>query len=520
MLRHRGDTSLPVAFAAGSSVEGAATAHREAVPSNAPTQITSQRDSLLVTAWLVTMVAIMVLMVVLGITMRLAQGAVISLSPPAFYATMTMHGLGMAGALFSAGIVMVWWVTSQYARPSRGAMWVAYVLFVAGAGALLIATLIGKFAAGWYALYPLPFVNATWPRWATSATIVALMTMGVAWLIAQLDILRALAAEYGLTRMFAWDRFGDDAREPAPAGVLIASVCAVAGVLGTIVGAATLMIYLFKWFAPATAFDPLLLKNGMFMFGHTIVNVAMYCGICAVYVVMPTFTGRPWKVTRTVAVAWNATLLFILFAYFHHLYMDFAQPLGLQFVGQFASYASAVPATAVTVFGLGAQLHRSGIRWSFVPAAFTLAILGWVFGGITAVVDSTIAVNEVFHNTLWVPGHFHTYFLVGYVLILLGFLYWFVRSRAERLARTGLVTMTVGGYAFVLMFLLAGLSSVPRRFDSYRAIPYPELVTQATNLAVWGAVAGSVFLVGVLLYFVSLVVGRGTARIPAAQARE
>ena len=32
----------------------------------------------------------------------------------------------------------------------------------------------------------------------------------------------------------------------------------------------------------------------------------------------------------------------------------------------------------MTVFGLGAQLHRSGLRWSFAPAAFTLGILGWV----------------------------------------------------------------------------------------------------------------------------------------------
>ena len=66
--------------------------------------------------------------------------------------------------------------------------------------------------------------------------------------------------------------------------------------------------------------------------------------------------------------------------------------VALQVFGQFASYGSAVPATAVTVFGLGAQLHRSGLRWSFAPAAFTLGILGWVLGGITAVVASTIGV--------------------------------------------------------------------------------------------------------------------------------
>jgi cytochrome c oxidase subunit 1 len=237
----------------------------------------------------------------------------------------------------------------------------------------------------------------------------------------------------------------------------------------------------------------------------------MYCGICAIYELMPRFTGRAWKVTRTVAVAWNATLFFILFAYFHHLYMDFVQPVALQIFGQVASYGSAVPATAVTVFGLGAQLHRSGLRWSFAPAAFTLGILGWVLGGITAVVDSTIAVNLVFHNTLWVPAHFHTYFLVGYVLILLGFLHLFLRSRAERLAGTGLAAMLAGGYTFVLMFFLGGLDSVPRRFASYATIPYPELAERAAELARWGAVGGTIFLLGALIFSASLVAGRRRA---------
>lgn len=470
------------------------------------------RDRRVIVVWMVTSVALFLVMVTLGILMRLAQGDVMEITPQTFYALMTMHGLGMAGTLFSAGIAMVWYVAARHARPSRLAMWIAWALFLAGGLALLAATLIGKFAAGWYTLYPLPFLKATWPGWSTGLTIVSLMAMGVGWLVALLDILRALAVEHGIARMFAWDRFGAGAgREAAPAGVLIGAVCAVAGVLGTIVGAASLMMYLFQWFAPATQFDPLLLKNSMFMFGHTIVNVAMYCGIGVVYELMPGFTGRPWKVTKTVAVAWNATLAFILFAYFHHLYMDFAQPVTLHVIGQIASYSSAVPATAVTVFGLGGQLHRSGLRWSFVPAAFTLGILGWVLGGITAVVDSTIAVNLVFHNTLWVPAHFHTYFLVGFVLLLFGFVHHLLGSRAERLAKSGLVVMLTGGYLFVLMFFLGGLWSVPRRFASYQAIPYPDLVAHATRFAAWGAVGGSLFLLGALLYAASLVTGRQPA---------
>ncbi len=458
--------------------------------------------------WLVTLLAVFVVMVTLGITMRLGQGAAIQLEPQTFYALMTMHGLGMAGTLFSTGLVLVWYVIAKRCDVSQRVMWLAYALVLAGAVGLLAATLIGRFGPGWYALYPLPFVNPVWPSWSIGTAIISLMLLGVAWLLVQLDILRAIAARYGLGRMLAWDYLrGPEPKEPLPSSILIGSMCTIAGSLGTLSGAATLMMYAFKWQAPSTHFDPLLLKNTMFMFGHTIVNVAMYCGLCVVYEVLPAYTGRPWKVNRTVAVAWNATLLFVLFAYFHHLYMDFAQPRGIQYLGQVASYASAVPATAVTVFGVGSQLYRSGLCWSFTPFAFTAAVVGWIIGGAAAVLDATIMINRVFHNTLWVPAHFHTYFLVGYVLILLGFLHHELGSKRERLAGVGMATMLAGGYGFVLMFYLGGINSVPRRYAVYSAIPIKSVAQTGTQLAFYGAIAASVFLVGALIFLTSAVLG-------------
>ena len=468
----------------------------------------SARTAVLV--WLVTLLAVFSVMVVLGIAMRLAQGEHLELQPQTFYAVMTMHGLGMAGSLFTVGLVLVWYIVAQTCRPSFVVLWLAYPLFLVGAVGLLAATLVGGFGAGWYALYPLPFVNPVWPSWATGTTIVSLMLMGVAWLVIQLDLLRSMAARYGARRLLAWDYLGG--REPTealPSPILVATMCTIAGALGTISGASTLVMYLFKWQAPSTQFDPLFLKNTMFMFGHTIVNVAMYCGLCAVYALMPTYSKRPWKVNRIVALSWNATLLFVLTAYFHHLYMDFAQSEGLQFVGQIASYSSAVPATAVTVFGFGSQVYRSGIKWTFVPLAFAVGITGWVVGGIAAVVDSTIVVNRVFHNTLWVPGHFHTYFLVGFVLIALGFLHHLVASRANRLAGAGLAAMLAGGYGFVLMFYLGGMSSVPRRYASYSLISFGSIARTGSRLALYGAAFASLFLVGAVVFYVSLVVGGG-----------
>lgn len=463
------------------------------------------------TTWLATSITVFALMIVFGITMRLAQGAQISLEPNTFYVLMTMHGLGMAGGLFSGSLAMIWYIVGKYCEPSVKVMWAAWGIFILAAVGLLTATLVGGFGAGWYALYPLPFVNAPWAPWAVGLTLGSLMLMGVAWLLIQLDLLRVMARKYGAGRLLAWDYLGGATpAEELPSAILIATVCTVAGTLGTITGAVTFILYFLKLLSPGAQLDALLLKNTMFMFGHTIVNVCMYCGLCAVYYILPRYTKRHWGVNRVTAMAWNATLFFILFAYFHHLYMDFGQPMALHVLGQVASYGSAIPATAVSILGVGSQMYKAGVRGRLVPFMFVLGVMGWAIGGVAAVVDSTIVVNVVFHNTLWVPAHFHTYFLVGFVLLFLGFLHEYFKSKAEGFAFGSVFMMLFGGYGFLLMFYLGGMSGVPRRFASYTQIPFGHIAVTGGRLAAMAAVFASVFLIGLFVFIASLLKGRPT----------
>jgi cytochrome c oxidase subunit 1 len=164
----------------------------------------------------------------------------------------------------------------------------------------------------------------------------------------------------------------------------------------------------------------------------------------------------------------------------------------------------------VTLFGGITQIHRSGLKWDFVPLCLLLGLTGWIVGGLAAVVDSTVMVNFFFHNTQWVPAHFHTYFLVGFVLMLFAFTYHFVGAKMEKTAKLSLWTMIVGGYGFLLMFYLAGVESVPRRFADYTAtgIDAIKVIGQAT--AMIATVCIVVFVAGLLLYYATVVRGLGT----------
>lgn len=461
----------------------------------------------MVMVWTVTLIAILLLLMVLGLTMRMNQAGTIALPDNLFYAIMTLHGLGMAGTLFMGGAILVWYHAWKYVKLSMTLQRWLYAMIVTGTIGLVVATLIGRHGSGWYMLYPLPFIT-NWPAWSTLVAIISLLILGVAWLLIQLELLWAFARRYGVSRLLAWEYIqGAKPSEPLPSFVLISTVALFAGAVTTIVGAAVFLIYLVQWFEPGMKLDALLLKNAMFLFGHTIVNITLYLGVGVIYERMPSYTGRPWGVNKVVAIAWNATLLFILFAFLHHMYMDFAQPKSVQVLGQVMSYLSAVPATVVTIFGAGVQIWRSNIKWKFAPLAFYLGLMGWVVGGFAAVLDTTIAVNFYFHNTLWVPGHFHTYFLVGFVLMFLGGLQEIVAPEAQKLSKAALAIFVVGGYGLVSMFYLAGVAGVPRRYASYASIPVKQVAEAGQAYAGFATHFAGLVVLGLVLYFIALLGG-------------
>jgi len=455
----------------------------------------------------ITGLLVFLVLVLLGLGMRLSQAGTVDLPPDLFYAFMTLHGLGMVGVLYVGVYVGVWFLTAQHAKPSLGLFKFNYILTLLGVVGLIVATLIGRFGAGWYILYPLPFMGS-WPEWAVGTAIISVMILGVSWLLGQLDMIRAISARYGFTNALGWNHFSaKPIKEEVPPMMLIVMVAMLAGALTTVVGAALLALYLVKWVNPALELDALLMKNMVFLFGHTLVNITLYFGVAAVYEMLPIFSGRPWKMNKIVVISWNATFFLVLIAYFHHLYFDFDQSVVVQYIGQIASYLSSVPATVVTVFGVFTQVYRSEIKWTFVPLAFVLGITGWIVGGFAAVVDSTIRFNLYLHNTLWVPGHFHTYFLLGVVLMFLAVVYYLIGPPEDKMARFGLWSLVVGGYGFVAMFFVAGLNSVPRRMSSYESLPIESVAKVGQTTAGISVIFILLIAVGALAYYTAVFKG-------------
>ena len=115
--------------------------------------------------------------------------------------------------------------------------------------------------------------------------------------------------------------------------------------------------------------------------------------------------------------------------------------------------------------------HHLGHQAQWTPHAFLfVARCSWLIAGLQGLINATITLDLVVHNTLWIVGHFHNMALLNIGLVILG---GHVRDapRPDRPAvvlraprRWHLALTTVGGYGSVIPWLIQGLDGAPRRW--------------------------------------------------------
>ena len=325
-----------------------------------------------------------------------------------------------------------------------------------------------------------------------------------------LNMIVASSRKYGFTNVLGWDLISGRATpDTAPPPVVIISVItALSGIFSLIAGFIVLTLLLMYWANPDFYLDYLFIKNLIYYFGHIVMNMIMYMGAAIVYELLPVYTKRPWKSNKIVAISWNFAFVAVALAYFHHLMLDFAQPDFIQIIGQIGSYAAAFPATVVTITGGLIIVYKSGMKWKIAPMYLFLGLMGWGIGGFAAVLDGTAAFNAVLHNTMWVPGHFHVYLLVGSAFIFYGTMHHIVEEvgncRDTIEDKVAMVLWLVGGYGVCIAFSVSGVFSTPRRY----AVQIPG--TEGFSLV--GALFGWVVIVGLLFAICRLVSRLQTVR--------
>jgi cytochrome c oxidase subunit I len=456
--------------------------------------------------YVISALVVLLLLMLFGLTMRMAQGAWITVPPRIFYQLMTAHGAGMVGTIGLASSAVMWFFLRKYVRLNLSIFAANYVFFMLGAVAILSSVFIGGYAGAWTFLYPLPVHSmAVWGKNAAALFMLGYLLIGVGFLLFYLDAMLAIIRVYGnLGRALGlqW-LFGGEIDQSHPKTVVASTMVAITNSIGTLAGAVVLVMCLLNIYFPSVGLDALLVKNLTFLFGHMFVNASIYMGVIAVYELLPRYSGKAYPISRAFLWAWSASLVMVLIVYPHHLLMDYAMPLWMLVMGQIISYCSGLPVFAVTAYGALVNVHHSGMRWRMPAKLIMLSMFGWAAGIVPAIIDGTISVNEVMHNTQWVPGHFHFYLLLGVVAMVLALMYHVIGNRdgsPDGVAdKVGLPVYIIGGLTFVFAFLAAGHVSVPRRFAVHRPqwFPYDHM----------GSIGALLLITGMLVFAVRIISG-------------
>jgi cytochrome c oxidase subunit I len=440
---------------------------------------------------LLTSSAIFLVAGLLGGALRQSQAGIDRLDPSTWYAIMTAHGLaafvGWAGfALMGAS----WWVLEESGFPLRPAGLAlgetCYWTMVAGVAGVVATTMAMGFGGSWVFLYPLPFHSAgEWTELTTGLFAASVLLVGlsiITWCLSILVTVLApesharggsLGARLGAALGFGYVslRFATT-RRPVPYAVIPLTVIAIDMIIATLPFAALLVEMIVQAADPSIGIDPLLAKGVLWWFGHPVVYLLLFPAVAVLYHLVPRYAGRPLVAGRLIVMAWLIAVVVNVIIGAHHMYLDFpsgsVQPL-INTMMEPLTFAIVTP-SALSLYSLCATIWGSQLRWT-VPMQFLfVAMCSWLVAGIQGLINATIVLDLVVHNTLWIVGHFHNMALLNIGLVIFAATYAFLPDLigrpwySERLARWHLVLTTVGGYGSVIPWLIQGLDGAPRRW--------------------------------------------------------
>lgn len=326
-----------------------------------------------------------------------------------------------------------------------------------------------------------------------------------------------LALANMLLTLMGWRRQEASLRIPLLA--FIAVVSYVMWFLASLPIAVEFLGFLLPWsFGWREHIDPLLTRTLFWFTGHAIVYAWLLPAYVSWYALVPRQVGG---ITVSDAYTRVVFILFLLLSIptgFHHQYTDPGIARAMKAVHAVLTFGVFFPSLA-TAFSVMAALEIGGrsrgakglVGWiGALPwndpsvVAQLLAMITFTLGGITGLINASTTMNQLIHNTTWVPGHFHMTVGTAVTLTFMGVAYWMIPyltgrgfiGRRWALASSWLYA--IGVFIFARGMVSAGLHGLPRRTFMAQATYHDS----AWDLASWLiAAGGSLMFLGIAIFF-------------------
>jgi cytochrome c oxidase subunit 1 len=321
-----------------------------------------------------------------------------------------------------------------------------------------------------------------------------------------------------LLALRAWRREHPGVRIPLLAHISVVSY--LMWFLASLPIATSFLGFLLPWsLGIVSKTDPLLTRTLFWFTGHAIVYAWLLPAYISWYALIPRQVGG------TLISDSYARLVFILFLLLsmpgsaHHQFTDPGIPAGMKVVHAVFTFGVFFPSLG-TAFSVIAALEIGGRRrggrgllgwirtlpWGDPSvAAQLLAMILFVLGGATGLVNASFTMNQVIHNTTWVPGHFHLTVGSAVALTVMGVAYWLIPYLSGRelfsrkLALASAWVYAVGVLIFARGMISAGLEGMPRRIFRAQAAYNDPAWDLGGRLA---GIGGTIMFVGAILFFI------------------
>lgn len=325
-----------------------------------------------------------------------------------YYQGLTLHGVINAIVLttfFAVAFghaVMTFYLKRE---PNKKLMWLSFGLMTVGTLMAAWAMLAGK-ASVLYTFYP------------------PLKAHPFFYLGAALLIVGSWIPLFDWSRMYRqWKRENPETKTPL--AVLGTLVNFIIWFICTLAVAYEVLVLLLPWALGWTPGVNVTLARTLFwFFGHALVYFWLLPAYIMFYTVLPKIAGGKLYSDMAGRIALFLFLLFSVPVGVHHQFSDPGITRGVKFFQSMLTYAVAIP-SFITAFTLAASLEYAGRKngargwfgWmtrlpyfdekKYLFPYFICGLILFVFGGVTGIVNASYSLNNVVHNTAWLPGHFH-----------------------------------------------------------------------------------------------------------------
>jgi cytochrome c oxidase subunit 1 len=433
-----------------------------------------------------------------------------------FYRFLTLHGLNMLiffiiffemAILYFAGPILL---NCRLPAPRVG--WLAFGLMVLGMLTVNVIVLQGR-ADVLFTSYPPLQAHPLYYLGVILFAVGALVVTGL--FFATLVVARRERTYEGSIPLVSF-------------GALTAAIIAVI----TLLHGAVIYIPTFLWSLGYMTVDPQVYRMVWWGLGHSSQQINVAAHVSVWYLLAGLTVGGVVVNEKISRMAFVLYVLFISMASAHHLLVD--PGMGPAWKVWNTSYAMYLAVLASMVHGftvpagieMGQRLRgytRGMFEWlkkapwgdpGFSGMALSVVIFGFI-GGITGVTIGTEQINIIVHNTLRVPGHFHSTVVGGTALAFMAVTYYVLPLIfRKRVAFWGLAKIQpyVFGLGIVILsmsMIFQGIFGVPRRhWDvSFANAPFQVEYHPAVQLfqATMG-IGGLLAILGGLAYILIAVV--------------